>query len=225
MLKRDVHTNTRTYITHMHTYRHIYVCTWKRYSLLSHGAASFWSRKWQKLYTLHKYTPHSSSISLSYSLLFFFWGGGDGGGAPLLCVRTFSCKCMCVSVYVNCNNNHQRRSFSPSGACYNDVDGGFLLSIWAQSNNNKKKTLTGTLTSLPASTTTTFFNMASFSLLSSPLVNFISDFWKYAINYAKSAKGIASCSNGEVKPKPNTISVPGNMYCCKNNKSHAYWIG
>lgn len=142
-----------------------------------------------KNYAHHTHTHHTPLHSLSYSLLFFFWGGGGGGGAPLLCVRTFSCKCICVCVcvYVNCNNNHQRQSFSPSSNCYDDVDGGFLLSIWAQSNNNKK-TLTGTLTSLPASTTTTFFNMASFSLLSSPLVNFISDFWKYAINYAKSAK-------------------------------------
>lgn len=123
MLKRNVCTNIRTY-THanIQTYIKTVLATLTRSSL-------FLIKEMTKLmHTTHIHTTLLFTLSLT-PCCSFFWGGGGGGGAPLLCVRTFSCKCICVCVYVNCNNNHQRQSFSPSSDCYDDVDGGFLLSI------------------------------------------------------------------------------------------------
>lgn len=92
MLKRNVCTNIRTY-THanIQTYIKTVLATLTRSSL-------FLIKEMTK--TMHTTHIHTTLFfTLSYSLLFFFWGGGGGGGAPLLCVRTFSCKCMCVCMW------------------------------------------------------------------------------------------------------------------------------
>lgn len=127
MLKRNVCTNIGTYVHYIHANIQTYIKT--VLATLTRSSLFLIKEMTKTMHTTHIHTTLLFTLSLSYSLLFFFWGGGGGGGAPLLCVRTFSCKCMCVCVYVNCNNNHQRQSFSPSSDCYDDVDGGFLLSI------------------------------------------------------------------------------------------------
>lgn len=97
------------------TYRHtLHTVIHKNGTRCSHTEQPLSDQGNDKNYAHHTHTHHTPLHSLSYSLLFFFWGGGGGGGAPLLCVRTFSCKCICVCVYVNCNNNHQGKAFRPA---------------------------------------------------------------------------------------------------------------
>lgn len=89
----------QTYVHTLHTCIHIYIDMYMKTVLAALTRSSLFSDQGNdKNYTHHINTHHTPLHSLSYSLLFFFWGGGGGGGAPLLCVRTFSCKCMCVCV-------------------------------------------------------------------------------------------------------------------------------
>lgn len=84
------------YIRTLHTCKHTDIH--KNGTRYSHTEQPLSDQGNDKNYAHHTHTHHTPLHSLSYSLLFFFWGGGGGGGAPLLCVRTFSCKCMCVCV-------------------------------------------------------------------------------------------------------------------------------